>query len=196
MTEPAALSLDEEKDRLRVRAKAKRVAAAQASPRAAEGVARQLLQNMPLPRGAVVSGFWPLEGEIDLRPVLQELHQRGFVLALPVLQGAGKPLLFRRWEPGDTLQAAAFGTREPGPDKPLLTPQVLLVPLLAFDRAGYRLGYGGGFYDRSLAELGGERRVTSIGIAFAGQEVERVPHDERDQRLQWIVTESGVIDSR
>ncbi len=196
MTESVALSLDAEKDRLRVRAKAARVAAARANPRAAEHLARQLLQNLPIPRGAVVSGFWPLPGEIDLRPVLTALHQRGCSLVLPVMQGAGKPLLFRAWAPGDQLLAAGFGTQEPAPDQPMRTPEVLLVPLLAFDRCGFRLGYGGGFYDRTLAELAARGHAVAVGIAYAGQEVESVPHDERDQRLQWIVTDVGVIDSR
>jgi 5-formyltetrahydrofolate cyclo-ligase len=134
-----------------------------------------------------------MASEIDPRPLMQALDERGHGLALPVVAGAGQPLVFRAWTPGDPLRPAAFNTREPGPDKAEVTPRVLLVPLLAFDRAGYRLGYGGGFYDRTLAGLRAAGAALAVGLAFAGQEVESVPRDPNDSRLDWIVTEAEAI---
>jgi len=174
-------------------AKGLRAAAGRNSPRAGERLAAHLLEAFDTPPGTGVSAFWPLDGEIDTRPSMTGLHERGCRVALPVMRGPGKALRFRRWQPGDELVPAGFGTREPGEDKPAVTPTVLLVPLLAFDRAGYRLGYGGGFYDRTLAELRGRGAVCAIGLAYAGQEMQDVPHDDKDQPLDWIVTEDEAI---
>jgi 5-formyltetrahydrofolate cyclo-ligase len=101
--------------------------------------------------------------------------------------------VFRAWSPGDDLEPAAFNTQIPSADKPELTPGVVLAPLLAFDRRGYRLGYGGGFYDRTLDFLRNFGEVLAIGLAYAGQEVPVVPHDPNDKRLDWIVTEAAAI---
>lgn len=174
-------------------AKGLRAAAGRNSPRAGERLAAHLLETFDMPAGTGVSAFWPLDGEIDSRPSMIGLHERGCRVALPVMRGPGKALRFRRWQPDDELVPAGFGTREPGDDKPAVTPTVLLVPLLAFDRAGYRLGYGGGFYDRTLAELRGRGALCAIGLAYAGQEMQDVPHDDKDQPLDWIVTEDEAI---
>ena len=185
--------IDAAKREARRVAKGLRAAAGRNSPRAGEGLAAHLLEAFDTPAGSGVSAFWPLDGEIDSRPSMTGLHERGCRVALPVMRGPGKALRFRRWQPGDELVPAGFGTREPGDDKPAVTPTVLLVPLLAFDRAGYRLGYGGGFYDRTLAELRGRGAVCAIGLAYAGQEMQDVPHDDKDQPLDWIVTEDEAI---
>jgi 5-formyltetrahydrofolate cyclo-ligase len=140
------------------------------------------------PPGAVVAGFWPMRGEIDLRPLLQALHARGHVVVLPETPPRGQPLLFRRWWPGMTMLAGRFGTFFPGGAAD--TPDVLFVPLLAFDRSGRRLGYGGGYYDRTLAALPG---AVAIGCAFAAQELDAVPAADYDARLDAIATERGVI---
>ena len=118
--------------------------------------------------GTVVAGFWPLPGEIDVRPLLLALLGRGHVVALPDTPARGHGLTFHRWRPGTRLLPARFGTLRPVPDP--VTPDILLVPLLAFDHTGHRLGYGAGYYDRTLAELAGSR---AIGCAFAAQEVAR-----------------------
>jgi 5-formyltetrahydrofolate cyclo-ligase len=186
-------ALDAAKREARRVAKGLRAAAGRNSPRAGERLAARLLETFETPAGTGVSAFWPLDGEIDIRPAMTDLHERGCQVALPVMRGPGMALQFRRWQPGDELTPAAFGTREPGGDKPAVIPKVLLVPLLAFDRAGYRLGYGGGFYDRTLAELRGRGAVCAIGLAYAGQEMQDVPHDDKDQPLDWIVTEEEAI---
>lgn len=147
-----------------------------------------LLRDMPPPPGAVVSGFWPLSGEIDIRPLLLELHARGHVVALPETPPLGSPLIFRRWEPEAPMVRERFGTFRP--DGEIVVPDVLLVPLLAFDRLGHRLGYGGGYYDRTLALLHG---AVAIGCAFAAQELDAVPVAEYDAPLHAVATEAGVF---
>ncbi len=186
-------SLDDEKRRLRAAARRRRAAAAAAAPDAGDAVRERLLSAVALPPAAAVSAYWPMGSELDPRPLMRALDGRGHGLALPVVAGAGRPLVFRAWTPGDPLRPAAFNTREPGPDKAVMTPRALLVPLLAFDRAGYRLGYGGGFYDRTLAGLRLSGPVLAIGLAYAGQEVPAIPRDGNDSRLDWIVTEAEAI---
>jgi 5-formyltetrahydrofolate cyclo-ligase len=149
-----------------------------------------VLGAMPPPPGAVVAGFWPLGPEIDIRPLLQALHAGGHPVALPVTPRRGQPLQFRRWRPGEALVRGPLGTSQPGPEAEALTPAWLLVPLLAFDRAGRRLGHGGGYYDRTLAALPG---ATAIGCAFAAQELDEVPAGPEDARLTAIATEAGLI---
>lgn len=139
-----------------------------------------------------VSAYWPMRSELDLRPALDALHARGTVLAMPVVLARATPLAFRRWAPGDRLVPAGFGTRVPEHGAPV-EPAVLVVPLLAFDRRGWRLGYGGGFYDRTLAALRARGPVRAIGLAYAAQEVPEVPTTVDDQPLDLIVTERETI---
>lgn len=167
--------------------------AAAVSAGAGEALARHLLSTVPLPAGAAVSAFWPMGEEIDVRPLLHRLHALRHPLGLPVVVKRGNPLTFRAWEPGDRLVPGGFGTSVPAADRPEVVPQVLLVPLLAWDRAGYRLGYGGGFYDRTLAKLRPLGPVLAVGVAYAGQEVPAVPRDHLDARLDWLVTEREAI---
>ncbi len=193
-SEPDPTKLDAAKKALRAAA-AERRAALDAGLRAAaaRAVARHVLDSVPLAPGAVVSGYWPMGDELDLRPLLAELDARGHPCCLPVVVGRARPLVFRAWRPGAPLEAAAFGTRVPPADAPERVPAVLLVPLLAFDDAGYRIGYGGGFYDRTLARLRAADPATcAVGVAFAAQRVAAVPRGETDERLDWIVTEEGA----
>jgi 5-formyltetrahydrofolate cyclo-ligase len=141
--------------------------------------------------GTVVAGFLPLPGEIDMLPALRRLAARGCKIALPVTPPAGQALRFRQWRPGAVLLRGRFGTW--APLGPLLTPAMLLVPLLAFDRRGHRLGYGGGYYDRTQAALPG---TLAIGCGFAVQELDEVPAGPYDARLALVATECGVIGCR
>ncbi|WP_237215031.1 5-formyltetrahydrofolate cyclo-ligase [Falsiroseomonas oryziterrae] len=149
-----------------------------------------VLGEMPPPPGAAVAGFWPMGREIDIRPLLHVLHDRGHAIGLPVTPKRGLPLAFRRWRPGDELARGPMGTRQPVPEAEALTPDWLLVPLLAFDRAGRRLGYGGGYYDRTLAALPG---ATAVGVGYACQELDAVPAGPEDARLTAIATEARLI---
>ena len=157
--------------------------------RAAEGLLATLRREKPFDERTVVSGFWPIKDEIDIRPLMIELFNMGCQLALPVVQGRGKPLLFRAWRPGDPLEAGVFGTLQPLARREALEPDGLIVPLLACDEDGWRLGYGGGFYDRTLAEFRAQRAVKAIGVGFDAQYVADVPHGPGDQRLDWLLTD-------
>ena len=164
-------------------------------PRAAElsRILAQIFQDqIALPLDATVSAYAAIGDEADPAPLLQALRARGYKIALPRVAGRGKPLEFHGYEPGSSLVPGGFGLSEPARDWPKAEPDILIVPLLAFDARGYRIGYGAGFYDRTLAKLRAARAVLAIGFAFAGQEFETVPYDQNDQRLNWVVTENGA----
>ena len=192
MTIPTAMAaphtLDERKAAARTAAYAARHAC---DPASGAALAACVLAAGVIPRGAVVAGFWPLAGEIDIRPLLEALHESGHPLCLPRTPRRGQPLSFHRWQPGDALRAERYGTMTP--DGPAVTPSLLLVPLLAFDRRGHRLGYGGGYYDRTLATL---PDAQTIGCAFAAQEVPAVPTGPTDIPLGAIATECCLIPIR
>ena len=142
-------------------------------------------------RDASIGGFWPLPGEIDVRPLLEACHDAGHTLSLPCTPRVGKPLIFREWVPSDTLKKGSFNTREPYSDKPEAYPSLVLMPLLAFTATGERLGYGGGFYDRTLEVLRARGKVFACGVAYAAQEAASLPTGPHDQRLDGILTETG-----
>jgi 5-formyltetrahydrofolate cyclo-ligase len=139
---------------------------------------------------APVSIFWPMRSEVDTRPLMAGLVERSFQICLPVV--AGDRLRFAQWRPGDGLRAAGFGLQEPLATAPSLLPTTLLVPLCAFDRQGNRLGYGKGFYDRTIAAAIAQRPLMTIGIAFSAQEISAVPIEPHDRRLNAILTEAGL----
>ena len=155
---------------------------------AAEALAAVLRREKPVEAPSIVSGFWPIKDEIDIRPLMSDLIDQGCRLALPVVHKRGEPLSFRAWRPGDALDAGAFGTLQPSASCETLEPDALLVPLLACDEEGFRLGYGGGFYDRTLLALRRRRAVVAIGVGFDGQLVPAVPHGPEDERLDWLLT--------
>lgn len=171
-----------DKPALRAAALARRTAA----PGASEALATLALPLVPT--GATVAGYWPIGTEIDVRPLLLALLARGHEVLLPETPPRGEPLAFRRWTQGATMRPGRFGTLHP--DGPTAIPGLLLVPLLAFDAACNRLGYGGGYYDRTLAALPGLR---TIGCAYAAQQVDVVPVLPHDAPLDAVVTERGVI---
>jgi 5-formyltetrahydrofolate cyclo-ligase len=146
--------------------------------------------------GTVVSGFFPIRNEISPLPLLRRLADAGASLALPVIIGRGQPLVMRTWSFGAPLVAGVWGIREPPADAPEVFPDLLIVPLAAFDRRGYRLGYGGGYYDRTIARLRTMKPVTAIGLAFAAQQFDEVPATPRDERLDLVLTEDGTFDFR
>ena len=190
---PASLIQDKLEFRRAAFARRETLARAEAPAAAGARAASLFLAGIAVTPGSIVSAFWPMGDEIDPRPLMERLHATGIAIGLPVVVAKGAPLVFRRWRPGTRLVPGGFKTEVPSPEEPELTPNLLIVPLLAFDRRGYRLGYGGGFYDRTLAKLrdaGGG--VTAVGFAYAGQEVEAVPRADYDQRLDWIATERSL----
>lgn len=148
------------------------------------------------PPGAIVAAYAPFRSEISPLDILGATEARGCITALPRTppKGAGLPLSFHVIPPGTELQKSAFGVLEPPADARVIEPDLILVPLLGFDRAGYRLGYGQGHYDRTLMALRARRPVTAVGLAWACQEVDAIPADAFDQRLDWVVTNREAIE--
>jgi 5-formyltetrahydrofolate cyclo-ligase len=194
---PAAMTdIAAEKKQMRLDAAALR----DALPREARQDAAEAIAARPFPLkvgvGVVVSGFMPMKSEINPLPLLRRLEDMGARIALPAIAGRGKPLVMRQWRFGEPLAAGVWGIREPKAEAPEVDPDILLVPLLAFDRAGYRVGYGGGYYDLTISTLRAKKNATAVGIAFAAQQVAKVPATERDARLDLVLTEREVIDLR
>ena len=178
-----------DKPALRANFAARRAALHAAQPLAGLTLAARL----PRLDGAtgVVAGYWPMRSEIDPRPLMARFARAGWRIALPVTPAreTEAPLAFRLWSEGAALATHAFGMHEPHPDAETVRPEMVLVPMLAFDAAGDRLGYGAGHYDRTLQRLRAEGPIRAIGLAFAGQEAERLPADPHDQPLDAILTE-------
>ncbi|HEY4265848.1 MAG TPA: 5-formyltetrahydrofolate cyclo-ligase [Micropepsaceae bacterium] len=155
-------------------------------------LAQVFVNSVAIPPGAVVSAYFAIGDEADPQPLLDLLRARGHKIALPRVVGRGKPLDFHLVETGAELVRGGFGLSEPHRDWPKVDPDVLAVPLLAFDQAGYRVGYGAGFYDRTLQRLRSSKTIIAAGYAFSAQEFPNLPHDENDQRLDWMATEKGA----
>lgn len=193
LADASGIGIDSVKRDLRLQAAERRRQALGNREAAAIAVRDRFLQTFDLAPAVAISAFWPLDDEFDPRPLFMELQRRGHPVGLPVVVRKGQPLLFRRWLPDIELVRGPFRVMIPPPESPEIVPDLLLVPLLAFDRDGYRLGYGGGFYDRTIAKLRGGRGALAVGVAFAAQEVPAVPRDSTDQPLDWIVTENDVV---
>jgi 5-formyltetrahydrofolate cyclo-ligase len=146
-----------------------------------------------VPAGAIVSGFMPIGSGINPLPLMKKLGEAGAGLALPVVGGAGKPLVMRAWAFGGPLVSQVWGIKIPPPEAPAVDPDILIVPLAAFDRTGQRIGYGAGYYDRTIAALKTKKRITTVGMAFALQEIAKVPAEGFDEPLDFVMTEREVI---
>jgi 5-formyltetrahydrofolate cyclo-ligase len=162
---------------------------------AAEVIARRGLPFAIL-HGTIVSGYAPIRGEVDPVPLMRRLAAQGARLALPAVMARGKSLAFRAWSPGDRLMLGPLGIPEPSPAAAEIIPDIMLVPLAAFDRAGHRIGYGAGHYDFTLAHVRKLKAVVAIGLAFAAQEIEVVPALAHDVALDYVLTETKVFDFR
>jgi 5-formyltetrahydrofolate cyclo-ligase len=193
-------TLDEEKQALRVRARKMRLVADQKEgPIAAAAAAGHLLPRIDeigIRPGSVVAGYWPIATEIDDRPLLARLHDRGCVCALPIVVARGAPLAFRRWAPLDDVEPGEHETWQPPASAPEVVPDVVVVPLVAFDADGWRLGQGVGYYDRTLQALRAAGPVVAIGMAYAAQRFGAVPHGPLDQPLDWLLSEQGLARAR
>jgi 5-formyltetrahydrofolate cyclo-ligase len=196
MALPEITSIDASKADLRKAA----LAAREALPAADRQAAAEALAARPFPLpvkpGVIVSGYLPLKSEINPVPLLRRLAAAGAALALPVVAGRGRPLIMRSYAFGQPLDTGVWGIREPKADAPEVAPDILLVPLAAFDRQGRRIGYGAGYYDMTINRLRGMKSVVAVGIAYAAQEVPEVPTTPRDARLDLVLTERDVIDCR
>ena len=174
-----------DKATLRRNARERRAALARACPDFAQRIAGA---DLDIPAPAIVAGYWPLRDEADPRGLMQALAARGHTLALPRIEAKAMPLSFRCWRDGDALVDNHHAIAEPRADAPYVAPDVVLVPLLAFDALGHRLGYGGGYYDRTLAALS----ARAIGVAYSGQEIDAIVAEPHDRGLDAVVTQLGV----
>ena len=181
---------------LRVAALAKRDGLPPAERAAAAQLMAERVFPILIPAGAIVSGYSPMKSELNPVPLMRTLADIGAQLALPVVQGRGKPLIMRAWSFGAPLVSGVWGIREPAADAPEVFPDIMLVPLAAFDRNGHRIGYGAGYYDMTIARIRAMKPVTAIGLAFAAQEADKVPTEPHDAPLDLVLTEKDVIDFR
>ncbi len=175
-----------QKRNLRPLMKDRRAALFHAHPEAGEKIAHLFFDSFHFPSKTRIGAYWPIDSELDIRPLLYELVKRGFRCALPCMEAVG--ISFREWDPSVTLREGKFHIFEPPSASPCITPDVLIVPLLAFDKGGHRLGYGQGHYDRYLSD----HKALTIGVGFKGQEIEKIPHQPHDFSLNYILTEAGV----
>jgi 5-formyltetrahydrofolate cyclo-ligase len=180
------------KQQLRDTALQKRAALHAANPNAARDMAEKFLESVPLPKAGAVSAYIAIGEEPNAAPLMDALRARGLDILLPRVVGKGKPLAFHLFRPGTRLVPGPFNLLQPAKDWPEADPDVLVVPLLAFDAHGNRCGYGAGFYDRSLAGLRARKSVLAVGYALSGLEVAEVPHHDGDEKLDAMVTEKGA----
>jgi len=184
----------------KARLRAETLARRDAMPAAERAAAAEAIAGRAFPvavtAGTIVSGFMPMKSEINPLPLMRKLAGQGARLALPAIAGRGKPLIMRAYAFGDDFARGQWGIREPKPEAAEVAPDILIVPLACFDRAGHRIGFGAGYYDMTINALRARKSITAIGIAFAAQEIARVPATERDARLDLVLTEREAIDFR
>ena len=162
---------------------------------AAQAIARRGLPLAIAP-GTIVSGYSPIRSEVDPAPLMRALAAQGAQLALPVVLARGKSLAFRVWSPNDRLVLGSLGILEPSPAAAEVVPDIMLVPLAAFDGLGHRIGYGAGHYDFTLAHLRKLKHIVAVGLAFAAQEIMAVPALPHDVALDYVLTEKELLDFR
>lgn len=163
---------------------------------AAEKIAPQGVKLVArfVPPGGVISAYWPIRSEVSTRPLLERLAREGYRTALPVMTAAAKPLHFRIWAPGDQLAKGPLGLSEPLASAATVEPDLMFLPLACFDAQGHRIGYGGGNFDATLAAQRARGRIVAIGLAYADQEVDMIPHEAHDQRLDFVITEQRLFE--
>lgn len=187
----------QDKNALRAAALSRRDAlSAEIRAAAAETIAQRPFPVPLAEPGLIVSGYMPIRSELNPLPVLRALAESGARLALPVVAGRGKPLVMRAWTWGAPLERRQWGIREPGLECPEVAPDILLVPLAAFDRRGYRIGYGAGYYDMTISALLAQKPITTVGLAFAAQEIAQVPDLPHDEPLDFVMTERETIPTK
>jgi 5-formyltetrahydrofolate cyclo-ligase len=149
-----------------------------------------------VPSDAIIGSYWPVKSEVDVRPLLSYFFKHGHTCALPIVDAQNKLLLFREWCPGDLLISGIYNILTPDETAPLVIPTVLFIPVLGFDRQGHRLGHGEGYYDRTLEKLREQHHIIAIGIAFDCQEIDSIPYEAYDQRMNYIITPTQVIETQ
>lgn len=185
--------LETGKRQLRIEAMERRAEArAKTGPLAGDLLATQFLDHVGADEESTIAGYWPINDEITPTPLMKRLHLDGCTVALPAVIERHDILQFRGWEPDLALEPGPYGTSHPPGTMGEVVPLVVLVPLLAFDGDGHRLGYGAGYYDRTIRALRAGGGVVAVGCAFEAQRFELIPRHDGDERLDWVVTENGA----
>ncbi|GAB5389424.1 MAG: hypothetical protein Alpg2KO_23920 [Alphaproteobacteria bacterium] len=182
--------------KIRLRSELKPVRDALSSEYRAEASQQMAARLLPLLQATpfkCLAGYWPMASEADPRPVMMAVQEQGLKVGLPLVDRTDKPLTFRLWNGQEPPWQGPLGNLEPDPKDRRAAPDILLLPMLGFDRRGGRIGFGKGYYDRTLSELRGFKPIIAIGLAFAEQEVPEIPMEKHDQRLDWIVTQKAAI---
>jgi 5-formyltetrahydrofolate cyclo-ligase len=184
-------TIEQTKAALRIKAHAARALLDHdARAEAAQAAAEHFFRGIELGPADVVAAYWRIRDELDCQPILVRLMDSNCTVVLPAVSGPEAPLDLRVWEQGSALYEAGFGTLAPSELAPRAEPDLVIMPLLGFDSAGTRLGYGGGYYDRTLATMNKKPRL--VGLAFAAQELEYIPRDSHDVPLDAVITEAGI----
>ncbi|MBT5433468.1 MAG: 5-formyltetrahydrofolate cyclo-ligase [Alphaproteobacteria bacterium] len=187
------MTIDNDKAELRAECLNKRKALHAALPQAGELACDHFLNAIGFPDDAVISAYLPVKDEFDVLPFAEVADLLGHIVGMPLVTAKATALTFLEWTPECAMVEGAMGIPTPPLDAAKVEPELLLVPMMAYDSDGFRLGYGGGFYDRTLAALRKRNPDTmAVGVCFAGLEVDHVPHDDHDARLDWVVTEQGA----
>ena len=190
------MNVDETKKLARIVAKKNRhnIATNSQNGRAAKKVARTFISKVSKNSGLPIAGYFPTGSELDITVLFEELHMSRCQYCLPMITDVSDVLEFGSWCSGDSLVESKYGTKEPLGESKRLIPKTVIAPMLAFDKCGYRLGYGGGYYDRTIAKLRKlDSKILVVGVAYAGQEVSKVPKDINDQKMDMIITEEGFF---
>lgn len=156
---------------------------------AARAVISSFLGNAPIEPKDRIAGYWPVSGEIDIRMLMEILSEQGHVCCLPVVNKKNGPLEFRHWHKGVAMKISLPGIYEPADDAPIVKPKIIIVPLVAFDAKGYRLGFGKGFYDKTIESMAKMKDMITIGVGYEFQKVAEVPKEKHDQKLDLVITE-------
>jgi 5-formyltetrahydrofolate cyclo-ligase len=187
-------NIDSEKKILRVSAEKKRqLLCRRDAQKASISIVQNFCETWSPPFGSIISAFWPFRAELDVRPLIYRLKVEGYTIALPQVVAKARPLLFREWTTTTPLLADKYGVLCLPDTSAIIEPDWLFVPLLAFDKNGYRLGYGGGFYDLTLTKLRKEKKIFAVGVAYECQLVSMVPRTKRDVRLDAVLTEGQIF---
>ena len=184
----------ETKDAIREMMKTRRAAVSEDDSKTVEHrIAARFSRIVKLPPRCAVALYWPINNEVGTIALAHELHKMGHLVVMPTIETPGRPLVFRRWTPLVSMIDCKHGTKAPPPDQPVLSPGLIIAPLLAFDSEGHRLGYGGGYYDRTVAALRAEgKNIGFLGLGYSFQGVPKLPAEAHDQAIDAIMSEKGV----
>lgn len=162
----------------------------------AEEIRTNFIQALNIMPQTTFGAYYPIGAEVNCRPLMDTLHAMGHTISLPVITGATDPLIYRMYKSGDQLEKGGFGTPQPCDYMPVVVPDILIIPMMGYSDKGYRLGYGSGFFDRTIELIRKQKPMKAIGLAYSGQRIDDMPVEAHDQKLDLIITEKGTVKIR